>query len=99
MFHGQLIGIFVAQHKGSDLHAIEHVEAVPGRGLAGDRYFLKEGTFSDKDGPDREITLIEAEALDGLAREYELTLQPAQARRNLLTHGVPLNHLVGRTFA
>ena len=37
--------------------------------------------------------------LDGLAREYELTLQPAQTRRNLLTRGVPLNHLVGRTFA
>jgi MOSC domain-containing protein YiiM len=99
MFHGQLIGIFVAKHKSNDLQAVERAEAVPGRGLAGDRYFRKEGTFSDKDGPDREVTLIEAEALDGVAREYELTLRPAQARRNLLTRGVPLNHLVGRTFA
>src|SRR5438552_16533420 len=98
MFQGKLIGIYIAKLRGEDLHAIDSVEAVSGRGLAGDRYFLKEGTYSAKDGPDREVTLIEAEALDGLAREYQLTLQPYQARRNLLTRGVPLNHLVGKTF-
>jgi len=84
---------------GDDLQPLQHAEAIAGRGLVGDRYFLKEGTFSGKDGPDREITLIEIEALEGLAREYKVTLQPAQARRNLLTRGVPLNHLVGRDFS
>jgi MOSC domain-containing protein YiiM len=98
MIHGHLVGIYVARRKGEDLHGIDCVEAVPGRGLSGDRYFLKEGTYSGKDGPDREVTLIEVEALEGLAREYEITLQPCQARRNLLTRGVPLNHLVGCTF-
>ena len=99
MFQGKLIGIYVGKRKGEDLCAVETVEAVAGRGLAGDRYFLKEGTFSTKDGPDREVTLVETEALEGLTREYEITLQPNQARRNLLTRGVPLNHLVGQTFA
>ncbi|HZZ78032.1 MAG TPA: MOSC domain-containing protein [Gemmataceae bacterium] len=98
MFQGQLAGIFVSAKKGADLQSIDSVEAIAGRGLVGDRYFAKEGTFSDKDGPDREVTLIEEEALAGLAREYEITLLPAQARRNLLTRGVPLNHLVGQTF-
>ena len=98
MFQGQLIGIFIGERKGRDLQAVDKVEAVAGRGLTGDRYFLKEGTFSGKDGPDREVTLIESEALAALAREYEITLQPAHARRNLLTRGVPLNHLVGKTF-
>ncbi len=98
MFHGQLIGIFIAPRKGGDLQPLGRVEAVPGRGLAGDRYFLKTGTYSAKDGPDREVTLLEIEALDGLAREYQITLAPAQARRNLLTRGVPLNHLVGQAF-
>ena len=99
MFHGELIGIFVGERKGGDLHPVSSADAVPGRGITGDRYFHKEGTFSDKDGPDREVTLIESEALEGLTREYEITLTPAQARRNLLTRGVALNHLVGRTFA
>jgi MOSC domain-containing protein YiiM len=99
MFHGQLIGIFIGGRKGHDLQSVDRIEAVGGRGLVGDRYFCKEGTFSSKDGPDREVTLIEAEALEGLAREYQITLEPAKARRNLLTRGVPLNHLVDRTFA
>lgn len=99
MFQGQLIGIYIAERKGTDLHAVDKVEAVAGRGLVGDRYFLKDGTFSDKDGPDREVTLIETEALEGLTREYELTLKAHESRRNLLTAGVPLNHLVGKTFA
>src|SRR5262245_22379089 len=99
MFQGMLIGIFVAARPRDDLHAVEQVEAVAGRGLTGDRYFRKEGTFSDKDGPDREVTLIEMEALEGLAREYEIKLEPSQSRRNLLTRGVPLNHLVGCEFS
>jgi MOSC domain-containing protein YiiM len=99
MFQGQLAGIFVAQHRIEELQAVDTVEVVAGRGLVGDRYYLKEGTFSKRDHPDREVTLIEIEALEGLAREYEITLKPGQARRNLLTRGVPLNHLVGRTFA
>ena len=99
MFHGELVGIFTGAQKGRELQAVARIEAVAGRGLLGDRYFLKEGTFSGKDGPDREVTLIESEALDGLANEYELTLAPVQARRNLLTRGVPLNHLIGKTFA
>jgi MOSC domain-containing protein YiiM len=98
MIRGQLIGIFAGQRKGGDLQSFEQIEAVAGRGLAGDRYFLKEGTFSEKDGPDREVTLIEVEALEALTRECDITLPPAQARRNLLTRGVPLNHLIGQEF-
>ena len=98
MFHGQLIGIYIVPKRGKDLQTVARVEAVAARGLVGDRYFLKDGTYSAKDGPDREVTLIEAEALDGLASEYQITLEPHQARRNLLTRGVPLNHLVGKTF-
>jgi MOSC domain-containing protein YiiM len=99
MFHGKLIGIYVTPRKGKELQTLDEVEAIQGRGLVGDRYFLKEGTYSDREGPDREVTLIEVEALDGLAREYGITLLPEQSRRNLLTRSVPLNHLVDRTFA
>jgi MOSC domain-containing protein YiiM len=98
MSEGQLIGIFIAPRRREDLQAVAQIEAVAGRGLAGDRYFLQDGTFSHKPGPDREVTLIEVEALEALARESHITLQPAQARRNLVTRGVPLNHLVDREF-
>jgi MOSC domain-containing protein YiiM len=99
MFHGELVGIFVHRGKAEALLSVDQVEVVKGRGLIGDRYCLKEEAATGGDGADREVTLIEAEALEGLARESRITLEPWQARRNLLTRGVPLNHLVGRTFA
>lgn len=72
--------------------------ALPGRGLEGDRYFLRTGTYSGKNGADREITFIEVEALEALRRDYGVTLEPGETRRNVATRGVPLNHLVGRVF-
>jgi MOSC domain-containing protein YiiM len=97
-FQGRLDAIFIAERKRDDLRGVEEVEAVPGRGLVGDRYFRAEGTFSKPDSPDREVTLIESEALEGMAQEANVRLKPHQARRNLVTVGVPLNHLVGREF-
>jgi MOSC domain-containing protein YiiM len=79
------------------MQAIEQVEAVPGAGLIGDRYFLKQGTFF-KPEPQFELTLIEAEAIEAALREYKVQLAPGTARRNVVTRDVPLNHLVGRDF-
>jgi MOSC domain-containing protein YiiM len=98
MFQGELIGIFLGERKRLPLRSVPQAEAVAGKGLAGDRYFLQEGTFAKPDSPDRELTLIEIEALDALADEDKLHLEPGAARRNLVTRGVPLNHLVGRAF-
>lgn len=80
------------------MEAVDRVRAVPGRGLEGDRYFLRTGTYSGKDGADREITLIETEAIDALRRDYGIALEPGDTRRNIATLGVPLNHLVARVF-
>ena len=77
---------------------VDSVRAVAGRGLDGDRYFLRTGTYSRKEGSDREITLIETEALEALARDYGLTIDASDVRRNVATRDVALNHLVGRTF-
>ena len=80
------------------MKSVDEVRAWPGRGLEGDRYFLRAGTYSARDGADREITLIETEALEALLRDYGVDLDPAETRRNVATRGVPLNHLVGRVF-
>lgn len=98
MFEGRLLSIGVTAKKRADLERVQQVEAVAGHGLVGDRYYMKEGSFSAKDGPDREVTLVESEALEALAREDDLSLDPLKTRRNLVTKDVPLNHLVGREF-
>lgn len=79
------------------MESVAEIRAVPGQGLEGDRYFQKQGTFW-KPKSDVEVTLIEAEAFEGLARETNLDLDPSAGRRNIVTRGVPLNHLVDREF-
>jgi MOSC domain-containing protein YiiM len=79
------------------MRAVDRVQAIPGVGLEGDRYALRQGTFY-KPKPDFELTLIEAEAIEALKRDYDLHLAPGDARRNVVTRGVPLNHLVGQEF-
>jgi len=95
---GKIVAIHIVAEKGQLPVAVPAVNAIAGKGLEGDRYFRKRGTFSETPGSGREVTLIEAEALEGLAHEYGIELSAAESRRNLLTRGVALNHLVGRTF-
>jgi len=97
MFQGSVVSINIAPAAESALAAVEQARAVPGKGLAGDRYFDQAGTFS-KPQPDRELTLIESEAIEAFSRELEIGFPASAARRNIVTRGVPLNHLVGREF-
>jgi MOSC domain-containing protein YiiM len=94
---GTLESIHIASAAKAPTKAVDLVQAIPGVGLDGDRYALKQGTFY-KPEPDFELTLIEAEAIEALQRDYHLTLSAGDARRNLVTRGVALNHLVGREF-
>jgi MOSC domain-containing protein YiiM len=98
MFRGEVVSIHVAAKAGASMESLVCVEAISGRGLAGDRYFTKTGFWSKNAGVGREVTLIEIEAIDAMAREKGVEIAPPAARRNLVTRGVPLNHLVGREF-
>jgi MOSC domain-containing protein YiiM len=97
MWTGKIESIHVAPAAKGAMQSVDQVEAIAGVGLEGDRYANRQGTFF-KPEPDFELTLIEAEALEALAREYRMQLDPGNARRNLVTRGVALNHLVGREF-
>ena len=79
------------------MQTVAEARAVPGQGLEGDRYFFKQGTFY-KSQPDRELTLIEAEAIEAMKRELDVDYGLSDSRRNIVTRDVPLNHLVGKEF-
>jgi MOSC domain-containing protein YiiM len=97
MFEGKIISINIAADAGALMQSVSEARAVPGKGLEGDRYFLRKGTFS-KPEPDRELTLIEAEAIEAMKRELDVDYGLSDSRRNVVTRGVPLNHLVGKEF-
>lgn len=86
--------IFLHGPKREPMTRVEEATARAGLGLEGDRYFRPDGNE-----PDREITLIEAEAVEALVRDEEVPFEVAESRRNVVTRGVALNHLVGREFA
>ena len=48
--------------------------------------------------PDREITLIESEAIEAVPSEFDIPFALNESRRNLVTVGIALNDLVGKTF-
>ena len=77
---------------------VDAVEALAGRGLEGDRIVIERSPNGEPVEPKKQITLIEAEALDALRRDCDLDFSAAQSRRNICTRGVALNHLVDRTF-
>jgi MOSC domain-containing protein YiiM len=94
---GTVESIYIASVAEGTPESVGEVVAIPGAGLEGDRYALKVGTFY-KPEPDYELTLIEAEAIVALRRDYQIELDSGDARRNIVTRDVPLNHLVGKEF-
>jgi MOSC domain-containing protein YiiM len=97
MWNGKVESIYIAAAAQGPMQAVAEAVAIPGEGLAGDRYALKLGTFY-KPEPDYELTLIEVEAIEAIQREYGVELDAGAARRNLVTRGVALNHLVEKEF-
>ncbi len=98
MWNGTVESIHVASVAEGPPQSVAQAVAIPGAGLEGDRYALKLGTFF-KPEPDHELTLIEVEAIEALRRDYRVELAVGEARRNIVTRNVPLNHLVGKEFA
>jgi MOSC domain-containing protein YiiM len=98
MSNGTVESIHIAGAAQAPSQSVDQATAIPGAGLKGDRYALKLGTFY-KPQPDYELTLIEAEAVEALRRDYQVELEAGDARRNIVTRNVPLNHLVGKEFA
>ena len=63
---GEIINIFISKEANKLPVPVDSAETVKHRGLTGDRYYHKTGTYSDVEpkGPGRELTLIELEVLE-----------------------------------
>ncbi len=95
---GIVRAIYIAAGAKESMVAVPQVVAVPGRGLEGDRYFLGRGSFSRWPGTGRAISLIASEAIDAVRLERGIDLGEGRSRRNIVTEGIDLASLQGRTF-
>jgi MOSC domain-containing protein YiiM len=91
MSAGRVEGIFIGPEETLP-EPVERVRAVAGSGLEGNRYFY------DAAPPGRALTLIQAEALEGMLEDTGIELSAAESRRNVMTSGIDLNALVGKRF-
>ena len=97
MWQGHLLEIHTTAAARQAMQAHPQARLIAGKGIEGDRYALDSGTYSPF--PDiREVTLIEIETIEALARDHGIHLATDKHRRNLTTRAVPLNHLVGKRF-
>jgi hypothetical protein len=93
MGFGTLEAICIAASAGEPVRTPQAVRAIAGRGLDGDRHVNGTGTFPSGP-PGSALTLIAAEVCES----FDPPLTPSEHRRNLVTRGIDLNGLVGRTF-
>jgi MOSC domain-containing protein YiiM len=90
---GHVEAIHVRVTHRSQAVAAQRAHLHRGKGLEGDRYYAAEGA-----GPGEALTLIAAEALEGLEADTGIRLSAADSRRQVLTRGIDLNALVGCEF-
>jgi hypothetical protein len=96
---GTVAGLAVASAAEAPMQLVGSARAMAGRGLEGDRYAAGAGTFSPRADrrPGYDLTLMAAEVLDELTAAGQV-LDFAGTRRNVLTRGIDVNALIGRTF-
>ena len=93
---GLIEAIVIGARRAGTLAHVDRVRVHAGHGVEGDRHFRPYPSPDDERG--RDLTLIEAEALEALEREEGVSLAAHEARRNVVTRGISLNDLVGRRF-
>ncbi len=84
--HGEAAG-------NNPLHEVAEIECVAGHGISGDRF------YDYKENYKGQITFLSSEVFEGVCRTLGADAKsPGVTRRNVITEGMDLNSLVGKTF-
>ena len=92
----QIVNICISEKASSPMILKKKVEVFKNKGIKGDRYFSETGTWSAKDKPHQQITLIESENIDYINSYLKNKLNYQDFRRNIITKNIQLNNLVGK---
>jgi MOSC domain-containing protein YiiM len=84
--------IYIADVPGHQRRKVVTASVVSGKGIAGDR------NYGRSDWPGQNVTFIEVEEIDRYNAEYGQRVEDWEFGRNVVTDGVRLNSLVGKTF-
>jgi len=95
-----LHAIIIGEKAKEPLHYVDTVHAVQGKGLEGDRYFLKQGTFNKPQLSQdvREISILPYEALEACNTRLNTSLNFLDLRRNLIIKNFDASLLENKVF-
>ena len=95
-----LHAIIIGEKAKAPLHYVTSVTAVKGKGLEGDRYYLKQGTFNRPQLSQdvREISIVPYETLAACNKRLNANLDFLDLRRNLVIKNFDAALLEGKTF-
>jgi hypothetical protein len=101
MTAGTVLEIFTTSTASEPMVAHTKADAFAGKGLAGDRYALGAGFYSNNPitSGARELTLIDAGAIAQVTEQTGLPFSTIESRRNLITTGIDLDALIGQAFS
>lgn len=91
----KILNICISEKASSPMILKQQVEVIKDKGIKGDRYFLETGTWSAKNKPHQQITLIESENIDYINLHLKKKINYEDFRRNIITKNIRLNNLVG----
>ena len=83
-----MVALIIVGQMSAPMEKVDQLNALAGKGIEGDRYFLGTGTYSKKPEPSRQVTLVKNEVLESLKDKFNITVKPEKSCRNALTHGV-----------
>ena len=90
---GSVEALVIAHPTGATADQVQAVRVHAGRGPEGDRHFEQH-----EPGNGDDLTLIEAEALEGLLADTGIDMREGSHLRNVVTRGIALNDLLGKPF-
>lgn len=88
---GTVLWIGIRPERRAPMQGVDTIQVSTESGLAGDHY--------GKNGGNRQVTLIQAEHLEAVAKMLQLgTIDPADTRRNIVVSGINLQAFTDRQF-
>lgn len=95
---GTVLSLHIAPAAHVPMTSLSSAHLVPGRGIVGDRFYLRRGRDTTNDRFTCDVTFIEEETIEAMKKSDQPTGIGDSARRNIVVRGCSLTQLAGHTF-
>src|SRR5215831_3423274 len=96
---GSVVSLHISPSADTPMTALVVAHVVPGRGIEGDRFYLRRGIGNTEyDRFTCDVTLIEEETIETMKQQESPIDSGDSARRNIVVRNCSLAQLIGHTF-